>query len=355
MCNGLRIALWAAGGAAVVLAAAGLGYLVSQNSSSRNIALAIGALAGAVIFLGGQLVFGVATGVWALAAAVILLGIQISFELHAEERTDLITAEYTIDRAKPEIRQWKYDLDQGQRLIRDLDGSGAFAAAHPGQFDGDREKLTRDMVIFSLLSYLGVEQTDWQMNRTQFVGQSMGTVTLTSLGSHADECTEVTRAQLRTLLLDAGNAFADGNMFFGYQALRLPPKSTIEVKAGSVVLQNPLCKISFVLELSGSVAFYEPGTGALVQPTLPNGELKLETRLTNIRVTVRCSAMKAQHRQMPKYQDWSKRVVSGAQSWFMGERLVSPVSKAVRQLKDDNDKLRAEMGRLIATLKESKN
>jgi hypothetical protein len=353
MSHSLQIALWASGAAAVALASVGLGYVVSQNLGSRNIALATGALAGAVIFLGGQLLFGVPTGAGALAAAILLLGIQLLFELHAEERTDFITAEYTIDRAKPEIRQWKYD--QGQRLIRDLDGSGAFAAAHPGQFDGDREKLTQDMVIFSLLSYFGVEQQDWQMKRTQFVGQSMGTLTLTAPGSKPDECTEVTRAQLRMLLLDAGNAFADGNMFFGYQALRLPPNSTIEVKAGSVVLRNPFCNISFVLESSGSVAFYKPGTGALKQPTLPNGESKLETRLTNIRVTVRSSAMKAQHRDMPKYDDWSKSVVSGAQSWFMGDRLVSPLIKAVQELKDDIDKLRAQMTTLVATLKEPKH
>jgi hypothetical protein len=155
--------------------------------------------------------------------------------------------------------------------------------------------------------------------------------------------------------LDAGNAFADGNMFFGYESLRLPPKSTIDVKAGSVVLKNPFCNISFVLESSGSVAFYSPGTGALEQPTLPNGESKLETRLTNIRVTVRCSAMKAQHREMPKYDNWSKSVVTGAQSWFMEDRLPSPLIKAVQELKADNYKFREQMATLVATLKERKN
>lgn len=118
MGDNLRIALWA-GAAAVVLAAVCLGYLVSQNLGSRNIALATGALAGAAI----------------------LLGIQLLFELRADESTDFITAEYTIDRAKPEIRQWRYGSNQALRMGRELDASGKFAAAHRGQFNGGGAEL----------------------------------------------------------------------------------------------------------------------------------------------------------------------------------------------------------------------
>jgi hypothetical protein len=296
MCDSLWIALWA-GGAAVVLAAVCLGYLVSQNLASRNIALATGALAGAVI----------------------LLGIQLLFELRAEERTDFITAEYTIDRAKPEIRQWTYGLDQSHRLMRDLDASGKFAAANPGQFNGDRDKLTLDMVIFSLLAYLGVEQFDWQMKRTRFVSQSIGTATLTLPGSKPNECTVITKGQLGKMLLNAGNSFADGDMFFGRQSLCLPPRSTLQVRADGLTLTNPFCDISFILEPSGAIFFTRPGTHGLEQPLLPNGGgATFETRATGIRVTVRSSAIRSQHRDMPKYQDWSKRVISGAQNWFMG-------------------------------------
>ncbi len=158
-----------------------------------------------------------------------MLGVQLRFELRSEPSTDFITAEYTIDRAKPEIRQWAYPSDQGPRLTQEIGASQTFAAAHPGQFDGDREKLTHDMVIFSLLAYFGVEQFDWQMKRVTFVGQITGTMISTSLGSKPDECTTVTKAQLQKMLLDAGNFFADANMFFGPQALCLPPQSTIQV------------------------------------------------------------------------------------------------------------------------------
>ena len=204
---------------------------------------------------------------------------------------------------------------QGQRLHMEVDASRKLAAA---QFGGDGEKLTHDMVIFSLLAYLGVEQFDWQIKRVQFVSKSMGTLTYTAPGS--DECTKVTKDQLQTMLVGAGNAFAEGNMFFGPQALCLPPHSTIRVKPDAVILTNPFCEISFVLEPSHAVSTVKPGTHGMEQPTLPSGEASLETRATGIRTTIRYFALRAQHRDMPKYRDWSKRVVSGAQNWFMGKQ-----------------------------------
>jgi hypothetical protein len=312
MWDTLRIASWA-GVAAFAVATVSLAYLLSQNSGSRNIALAAGALAGAAI----------------------LLVVQLTFELRASESTDFITAEFTIDRAKPEIRQWRYGLNQSPRIMNDLNASGKFAASRPGQFDGDREKLTHDMVIFSLLAYLGVEQFDWQMKRTRFIGQSTGTQTLTMPGSRPDECAVVTKDQLRVMLLNAGNSFADGDMFFSQQFLCLPPRSTLQVTPDGVTLTNPYCEISFTLESSGGVRYGRPASDDKVPSTaaevadfikrselpLPNGEPMFETRATGIRVTVRYSAIRAQHHDMPKYQDWSNRLVNGAQNWFMGELL----------------------------------
>jgi len=269
MGDSLRIALRA--GAAVVLAAVCLGYLVSQNLGSRNIALATGVLAGAVI----------------------LLVIQLAFELRADVSTDFITAEYTIDRAKPEIRQWRYGSNQTARFGRELDASGTFAAAHRGQFNEDREKLTLDMVLFSLLAYFGAEQFDWQMKRTRFVGQSTGT--MMAPGSKPDECTEITKDQLRRMLVDVGNSFADGNMFSGQQTLCLPPRSTFQVRADGLTLTNSLCEISFISEPSGGMFVGQPGMSSLEQPLPPNGGPTFETRAIGIRVTrvtVRYSALR---------------------------------------------------------------
>jgi hypothetical protein len=230
-----------AGLAGIILAVGCLGYFAWQNAGSRNLGLATATL----------------------AAAMILFSVQLRFELRAKDSMDFITAEFTVNREKPEIRQWNYGSSPTARMGRELSASQKFAVAHPGQFNGDREKLTRDMVIFSLLSYLGTEQFDWQMKRTQFVGQSIGTFTTT-------------------------------------------------------VMENPFCKISVTLEGSGMVSFVKPQTGGLEQPILANAEPKLETRTIGIRVAVHYLAITSQHRDMPKYQEWSKRLVKGAETWFMG-------------------------------------
>jgi hypothetical protein len=330
MWDSLRIASWV-GVAAFVLGAGCLAYIVAQNSASRNIALAAGALAGAAL----------------------LLTVQLIFELQPGESSDFVTAEFTLDRAKPEIRQWKYITDQGSRMMYELTAGAKFAAAHPGQFDGDRTKLTHDMVIFSLLSYIAAEQFDWQIKRTQFLSQT-ATQTLMMPGSRPHECTMITTDEIRTKLLNAGNSFADAGT--SLRSLCLPPRSALQVAADGVTLLNPFCEISFVLEPSGGISYTQPFTHGLTHPKLPNGESALETRATNIRVTTRYSRMRAQHRDMPKYQDWSKRLVSGAQNWFMGDLLTDPVLKALQEFKDDNDKVQGQMEQLqreIATLKES--
>jgi hypothetical protein len=146
----------------------------------------------------------------------------------------------------------------------------------------------------------------------------MGTLTLTASGSKPDECAVITKDDIRNMLLKAGNWFSEGNVFFGGQSLCLPPGSKLRVTNDGIRITNPFCEISFTVVPSGSVLFVKPGTQGLNQALLPNGEPEFETRATGIRVTVRYTGIRAQHRDMPKYQDWSKRITTGAQNWFMG-------------------------------------
>src|SRR2546425_12988915 len=63
-------------------------FIAWSNAASRNLALATGALGGAML----------------------LFLVQLPFELRGSTEKTFFTAEYTIDRQKPGIRQWRYKL-----------------------------------------------------------------------------------------------------------------------------------------------------------------------------------------------------------------------------------------------------
>jgi len=282
--------------AAVALAFC-IGYIVTQNLSSRNLALAVGAMAGSVL----------------------LLVVQLAFELRPDRlRPRLISAEYTIDRSKPQIRQADYTATSGWRLSLDIGASDGLAGSHPDYFQGDRSKLTLDMVMFSLIAYLGTEQFDWQMVRRQWTGSSVGSVIRWQPSSRPGQCTTITHDEIRSLLKNSGNAFADARISVGPQQICLPPGSKMEITPTTLKLTSPFCRMLFVLLPADTTVFYRPGSGGRDQPLLKNGESVYETRVTGIEVEVRFSAWRAQHPEMPRYKDWAEEVGERAQEWFQG-------------------------------------
>jgi hypothetical protein len=290
--DSLRTAL-IVGSISAVVAVACAGYVTWGSSNSRNIVFAWTTFAGAAVFM--------ALNLW--------------FELRSTDTENFITADFTVDRAKPEIRQWKYGSAPGLRVNSEIAASNQYFAARPAPFDGDREKLMQDM-IFSLLSYFGAEQPDWQGRRVQFTSQRETAITTTRV-SKPQECTPYSGVQLREILRRANNDFADAQITIYGGQLCLPPNSVIQAQSNALNLITPFCTISFVLEPSGGVSYYEPGNSQK-QPVLASGEPALETRLTGIRATTRYSAIRAQSREMPRYREWSDRVVAGAKAWFEG-------------------------------------
>jgi hypothetical protein len=105
--------------AALVVGIGCLTVVAWANAGSRNIALATAAL----------------------FASVVLLIVQIPFELRSKHETALFGAEYTIDRLKPQIRQWSYPKTSGWRLTAEVAASDALAKSDPNAFKGDGQRL----------------------------------------------------------------------------------------------------------------------------------------------------------------------------------------------------------------------
>ncbi len=277
---------------AIIVAATTAGILAWQNAASRNLALA-----------GGTLV-----------AAMVLFVIQLRFELQRSVSYDHISTELTVDRSRPSIRQWMY-VDPRWRILAEVGASDWLAANNPAAFAHDREKLTLDMVIFSLVSFLATEEYDWQLKKVTYKGKASGTLTTLEPVSKSEECSSFNESDLKSLLSRAGNLFANAPLTGFSGRLCLPPKSTIEISARSLVIQNPICRLSFDIEPSGGIFGMQPGTGGQV-PQLPGGGSQFETRPIGLNVETTYFALRAQHRQLGKYREWCSRVISGAREWF---------------------------------------
>jgi hypothetical protein len=289
-----KIALFAGGGFTLV-GFFFLAWVVSENGTSRNLAL------------------GIAT----LFASALFLAIQFYFELRGSESNDVATAELVVDRAMPRVGEWKYDLSQTTRFRMESEANKLFAVENPGQFNGDREKLTSDMILFSIIAFLANEEFDWQINKVRFRGRG-STITRVAGGSKPEDCTPIGKKEIQASLSKVGNYFANANMFFGDRKLCLPPGATLSVTQEAVVLKTPFCEISFTLESGGAVAFINPDTRS-ASAQLPNGAgAQLESRMTNIKIDTRYDWTRAQSIQMPKYRDWSDRLASGVHAWFEG-------------------------------------
>jgi hypothetical protein len=264
------------------------------NAGSRNLALAVAAL----------------------FASVFLLIVQLPFELRSKSETSVFGAEYTIDRFTPQIRQWSYPETVRWRLTSEVGASDALARSNPDAFRSDAQKLTQDMTIRSLVTYLFAEQFDWQIREVQVRGPSTGTWISKSPLSKPTECSMVTGTEIEAMLAKVGNLFTRGPII--RQEICLPPGSLLDVTDSSLSITTPFVRISFVVESTGGAIFGKPGTGGLDAPCLPDGSPGFETRPQSVRATTEYTWIRAQHRDIERYQRWAERVVTGAQQWFQG-------------------------------------
>lgn len=89
----------------------------------------------------------------------------------------------------------------------EIGASDFLARSNPQAFSGNREKLTHDFAIFSLLSYFGREQFDWQLSTVALSSPTTGQLTQWQRLSTAGDCTEYHSKDVGSLLVAAGNEF----------------------------------------------------------------------------------------------------------------------------------------------------
>ncbi len=262
-----------------------------NNSGSKNVPLAAAALVGVTV---GYL-------------------IQLPFELSKTVHREIIGVDFVIDRLQPVLRQWVYDIGgSGWRIPVEVGASNWLTKNDSTVFDEleRRDKATRDILLFSLLSFLTHEEYDWQLER-----KSYGTLQTTQVVSKPAECSSYVESDLREKLRNAHNAFADGPFQVLSGKLCLPPRTTLEISPDAVTLQNPFCRIAFVAEHPAHSIFnVDPKTRQYVP--FSSTEPRFEIRTMGLNVETTFFRLRAQHPDNGRYRAWSSRIVSGARAWF---------------------------------------
>jgi hypothetical protein len=280
----------------IFLAATGLSfatavYIAWENGASRNLGLSTGTL----------------------LAAIMLYVVQLGFELRTKTSVSFVGTEVTIDRTKPDIRDWKYQYHPGNTMRFGTENEAAkwLVANNASAFQADRDKLSKDFVVFSLTA-LVLGEFDWQARKVSLRTDSGITLTTYEPVSTPNECVIVKSEQLQQKLEAAGNAFAKAPLL-GFQVC-IPPQSQLAITSDSVTLQNPVYRVTLKVRFPGGTLLVHPETRMSV--LLPNGESQFENRIMGVRAETEFHALRSQDRNIEKYKDWTDRLISDVHAWY---------------------------------------
>ena len=251
----------------------------------------------------------------ALLGAAALFSLQLGLELRGSEESDLISVEFIIDRAKPEVMQ-DYSSVEGQNTTALRDSYEHYASEwlvenSPAVFE-DPERLTRDFALAELLLFFTQEDSDWRFTTTGFTGSKVSmifksgsrysSVTAQPFSEKSDY-TEVAPADFLAALRKAGNTLAGYESPMFEHGARFPGGTTMILGDRSLTLSNRLGSLQFTIlqPFGAGYSRYEPQSA---------------TRLFGIRIVNRQNALYSQHRDAAKQAAWRKRVMSGLHSWF---------------------------------------
>lgn len=297
----LKLAFWLGGAATLVIVVAVI-FIASNSRTSSNIV----------------------TGSATLLAAFIFFVIQLWFELRQTSSSESITAEFTIGTPKPSVQPLHNSPNsESSYYLRVLPEEVANKALADGVIDlsgsygrgGLEGKLATDFTIYSLASFLFINQHDWQLKENTVKSKRAGSLTSINRMSSPSDSTVFEQAEIQSKLLKAGNLFANtfgSNVFVSSSKLFFPIRSTIKIGSTNFSIQNPVCKINF--EVEQYVSLFPGYTKAEIQQ--PVEQRKPDIHVVKLNATTTFFALHAHDPERGKYEEWAKRLVSRAKGWL---------------------------------------
>jgi len=287
-------------------------FVVRKNTSSVNLLLSFSVLAGSIT----------------------MLLIHSWNELKDIEQEFIIKTQYTIYHDIPMIKRTGVSgRDKTLRRHYEENVSKLFSVKKTAVFDPQEKNITdekfcyetnskiyKDFVMNSLCTFF----TDQERNWRESVSQESGLITfLITNPEEKKEDTLIGFSQLFdpsnmfTGVEDAGTGMGMGpmNIMCIGENIKMPHKTTITHPEGSLVIENPFCKVTFRTNIDSGIRFTDPDN--LTQnETLPNGIPRHETRYMDLVVDVVYKGTYAKNKQMENYKNWVNRIIEKLDVWF---------------------------------------
>ena len=301
-------ALWVGGFSALVVTIAG-GLVTWANRDSQTVVLGFTALVGALALFIGQLVF----------------------QLRGSTAEEAVGTQLIVNKTAPAANALQ--PANMSRAAAERDAATWLAAKSPDAFKDDG-KLTRDLLVFSILHYFITDEVDWRMKRTSYRFPAFGpNMTMTEFQPQsAKDVYSISEADIRNALRAGRNGLAEAPLTMPSFGLRLPPGSQLTVfdaeppaTRTTLTIRNPITRVDFVIVPSSISGGLRPPTpdqkgfapGQATLAGLPDAEYSLY--LMKISIQSSFAGTRAHHPDIAAHRAWVERLHQGLGSWFRSE------------------------------------
>lgn len=267
-------------------------------------------------------------GFVALLSAIVLFAGQLSFQLHGSTLDEALGAQVLVNNTARTARA----LQPANAMRANVEqAAGEWLSQQSKEPLPGGSKVARDLLVFSIINYLGLEEQDWTVKRRQLYFPAFGPrSSMTEFKRENRESSAlVTESDLRAVLRATHNVFAESPINIPADGLRLPLGTRVELNEASapshrttLTIRNAISSIDFVI---APTAFQEgmhppkPDQQAFaIGQWVLNGMPDAEYSIYMMRIAVQASfaSFYSHHPDLGRHQAWVARLQQGVSNWF---------------------------------------
>lgn len=304
----LTTAMWIGGFGAVLLISVG-GFITLANRGSETVVL----------------------GFSALLSAFALFSVQLFFQLRGSTSDDAVGTQVLVNSTTRSVSA----LQPANKMRAGVEeAAGKWLAEQTESPLPSGSKVARDLLVFSILNQLGLEEQDWTARRQQYVFPAFGSKSsMTEFQRETrEQATAVMETDIRAMLRVGNNLFAESPLNIPANGLRLPRGTRLELREAAapsqrttLTIRNAISTIDFVITPATMQEGMHPPTpeqkafaiGQWVLKGMPDAEYSIY--MMRILMQASFASLYAHHPDLERHKAWAARIQHGVGNWFKSE------------------------------------